>query len=86
MLIYKLQRVARHKSHSPALTCSMCQFGMKNCIFRYKIGRFGPLLYSYSIKKATINQLLYLSTVVRTPKIQIIMILNIWVNDFSEGV
>ena len=29
MLIYKLQRVARHKSHSPALTCTMCHFGMK---------------------------------------------------------
>ena len=53
MLIYMVQRVAKHKSHSPALTCSIFEFSMKYYVFKYKIGRFLPLLYSQSIKKNT---------------------------------
>ena len=30
VLLYKPQRVARYKSHSRALTCSMCHFGIEN--------------------------------------------------------
>ena len=31
MLIYMLQRVARAKSHSRAITCSVCQFSKEKC-------------------------------------------------------
>ncbi len=51
MLIYKLQRVARRKSHSPALTCSMCQFGMENCIKMNVFCHFYNLNYQKNLNK-----------------------------------
>ena len=70
MLIYKVQRVARAKSYSPAPTCSMCHFSMENCNFQVQKCQFFALFALLIITKTFTNQLCQLRRLVRTPRAQ----------------
>ena len=70
MLIYKVQRVVRAKSHSHALACSMCQFGMENCnLCVQKWPRFAIFIFLFIIKSPKM-QLYWLRGLVRPLKSQ----------------
>ena len=82
MLIYKLQRVARHKSHSPALTCSMCHFGMKIGVKFVDFCHF----YIINLQKNTYKPVIIFEYSSGDTQMSKNAILKTLVHDFSEGV
>ena len=70
MLFYKVQRVARAKSHSRAPMGSMCHFSMENCNIQVQKCQFFAFFILLTVIKTFTNQLCQLRRLVRTPRAQ----------------